>query len=244
MKRLSLFFMVIMLVAGWARWGGSQEQIAADDSELLLAAIAESCGQPVRGELYSWAVLPERATLLQTEELIETIAGAMGITRHQYDLSVRSNGKTVQGEIETDLAGGGCLRLFLSSQGENTGIETRVLRCPPERMGDCCRNLENALLKSGVAPEEVKITTCFEGLLNARLSNSEKLDLIYRIFRGTETTYRGAIETKGISQWFGWSPQFKNQEETEKGMVNLGVSFRWDGEEACTVIRVATPVLP
>lgn len=244
MKRLSLLLMVIMLVLGWSRWGGSQGQNTTDHIQLLLEAMAECGGQPLTGELYSWAVLPEEATLRRTEELIETIARALGVTRHQYELSVRSNGKIVWGEIETDLQEGGYFRLSLSSQGQNTGIEARILQCPPEKMGDCYRALETGLLAVGLAYEKVKITTCFEGLMNARLSNSEKLDLIYRVFKVTDTTYRGAIEGKGVSQWFGWSPRFKVFAETEKGSVNLGVSLRRDSQGTHTIIRVATPVLP
>lgn len=245
MKRLSMFALVIALILGWSHWGKSQELGATTDLELLQMALTAAEANVWVGELNVWAAASYQVdSLTEIEELLTTIAGALGLNRHQYDLDIYSNGALYWGETKLALPDGGDLSLFARSQGQETCIQVSICQCPPEQMETYSSGLKEVFATIGLASENVKLTTCLEGLLNARLRTSERLDLAYKVFAATEMVYRGAIEAKGIYQWFGWSPGFGTTAETEKGSVNFGISIRWDAVRGQTVIRVATPVLP
>lgn len=246
MKKLSLLVLIVMLVAGWSRWGEEHKaRPAHTDIELLHIALAAAGAQPQCAELHAWAQInDEYYSLLQIEAAVESIAKELGLNRHEYDINSRSTGQYSCASMESNQSDGAFLRLTLNSLAEGTTAEVSIWLSKLEDMELCFSQIKAAFAAAGAKEESVKITSCLEGSLDARLRGSEKMNIVYTLFKSVEAIYRGAVDTKGVSQWSGWSTLFAGSASTGEKQVNFGVSLRWDVGSEKTIIRVATPVLP
>lgn len=244
MKKLGLLLLIVMLVAGWSRWGvGEKARPPHTDIALLQTALSAAGAEPHGGELHAWAEISgDSYSLLHTEAAAATIATAFGLNRHEYDINTRSTGRHICASMEGNLPDGAILRLAVNSLASTTAEVSLFLS--NENMESYFTQLKAAFAAAGAEEENIKITSCLEGSLDARLRGSEKTNIIYTVFKATEAVYRGAIEAKGVSQWSGWSALFANSADTGEKKVNLCISLRWDADSAKTIIRVATPVLP
>lgn len=244
MKKLSLLLFIVMLVAGWSRLGmGERTRPPHTDIELLQTALSAAGAESQGGELHAWAQISQGYySLLQTEGAVATISEALGLNRHEYEINTRSTGQFTCASMECNLPDGALLRLTVSSLA-NTTAEVSIF-LSNENMESYFSRLKAAFAAAGAEGKDLKITSCLEGSVDARLRDSEKMNIAYTVFQATDAVYRGAIETHGISQWSGWSPLFASSADTGEKQVNVCISLRWDADSAKTIIRVATPVLP
>lgn len=244
MKKLWAVILVFLVLTGWSRWGAKEEAPAtSSEIELLSTALSAAGVQPLGGELHAWAKSRGESSLLELEAAVEAIVREFGLKRQEYDINSRSSGQYAYAQMEGDL-GSGMLRVTATSLGPETTIEVDLYQCQVEDLAAKAYNLKKAFASLGEAGKDVKITTCLEGTLNARLKNSDKLNLVYVVFNSINATYRGAVEAKGISQWSGWTPLIPDAVDAGGKQVNFGLSLRWDADASKHILRVATPVLP
>lgn len=245
MKKISAIILVIMLVAGWSRWGAKDESLPpCTEIELLETALSAAGAQPLRGELHAWAEISGGSSLLELEAVVAAIAKEFGLNRQEYDINSRSSGQYSYAHMEGDLVEGVLLRVTATLLAEETTVEVSIYQSKVEGMGTNVSRLKTAFASLGEEGKNVKITTCLEGTLNARLKDSDKLNLVYVIFNSINVTYRGAVEAKGISLWSGWSPLISDAVDAGGKQVNFCLSLRWDADACKNIIRVATPVMP
>lgn len=243
MKKVWAIILIFLVLAGWSRWEGQGEPLAAcSETELLATALSAAGAQPMRGELHAWARSSGESSLLELEAAVADIAKGFGFNRQEFDINSRSSGQYAYAQMEGDL-GTGVLRVTATSLYSETTVEVNLYQTA-EGLAPQVSRLTNAFAALGEAGEHVKITTCLEGPLNARLKSSDKLNLVYVVFDSLNAAYRGAIEANGISQWSGWSPLFSDAVDAGGKQVNFGLSLRWDADANKHILRVATPVLP
>lgn len=245
MKKLSWLLLIVLFVAGWSRWGvGQKNRPPLTDIELLHTALSAAGAEFQLGELQAWAPISEEYySLLQMEAAVANIAKAFDLNRHEYEINSRSTGQYSCASMECHLSDGTFLRLAVNSLAQGTTAEVSII-LSNENMGYYFAHLKAAFAAAGAKGEDVKITSCLEGSLDARLRSSEQLNIVYTVFKATDVVYRGAIEANGVSQWSGWSTRFASSADTGEKQINFCISLRWDADSGKTIIRVATPVLP
>ena len=244
MKKISAIILVFLVLAGWSRWGAKEEAPAtSSEIELLSGALSAAGAQPLGGELHAWARSSGESSLLEIEATVEAMVREFGLKRQEYEINSRSSGQYTYAQMEGDL-GSGVVRVTATSQGLETTIEVDLYQCPVEELAAKASCLKKAFATLGAAGKDVKITTCLEGTLNARLKNCDKLNLVYVVFNSIKANYRGAVEAKGVSQWSGWTPLIPDAVDAGGKLGNFGLSLRWEADASMHILRVATPVLP
>jgi hypothetical protein len=244
LKKISAIILVVMLVAGWSRWGAKEEAIPpSSEIEVLESALSAARAQPLRGELHAWAEINGDGSLLELESAVAVIVKEFGLNRQEYDINSRSNGQYAYAHMEGDLADG-VLKVTATSVAMETTVEVSIFQNRAEGLGLHVSRLKTAFTLLGEEGKNVKITTCLEGTLNARLKDSDKLNFVYVVFNSINAIYRGAVEAKGISLWSGWSPLISDAVDAGGKQVNFCLSLRWDADVCKNIIRVATPVMP
>lgn len=246
MKKLSLLVLITMLVVGWSQWGAGERASAPyKDIELLDLALTVAKAEPEGGKLLGRAKISgTNYSVLQGEAAVETIAEALGLHRHEYEISTRSTGKYCWATMESDDGEGVLIELVIHSTAEETVAEVSIDLEEQKNTAMYCAALKTAFLTAGAEEAEIKITTCLEGSLNAKLRQSDSLDIVYKVFDANAVVYRGALENKRECQWYGWSALFAGAENVAGKQVNFGISLSWNAAGDRTYIRVATPVLP
>ncbi len=244
MKKISAIILVVMLVAGWSRWGAKEEAPPpCSEIEVLELALSAAEAQPLGGELHAWAEINGDRSLLELEAIVAAFAKEFGLNRQEYDINSRSNGQYAYANMGGDLADG-TLRVTATSLATQTTVEVSVFQSKAEGLGLNVSRLKTAYTFLGEEGKNVKIITCLEGTLDARLIVSDKLNFAYVVFNSINAKYRGAVEAKGISLWSGWSPLIPGAVDAGGKQVNFCLSLRWDADACKNIIRVATPVMP
>ena len=249
MKKICLLALIIILILGESRWGVEKRAIEPhSDIQILKEAFFAAGLEPGGSEIHAWAQIRaswhEFQSPVQAEAVIEAMAKAFGLNRYEYDISSRSTGDCGSASAEHNLSDNGTLYLQVNSLPGQTIAEIICRQSTHDNLEARYYIIKTALAKAGAAPENVNITSCLQGYLNARLRSSEIQNIVYTGFNAAQAEYRGAIEAGRAAVWSGWSPFFASSVDTGEKQVNFGISFRWDAESERTIVWMATPVLP
>jgi|SRR5690554_1778715 len=246
MKRLAFIFALVILYVAIA--GGGQEASSAQGAEtitLLKQAFATTAATPGGAELYGWAMVAEEYySPRQAEEAAAVMASAFELNRNEYKIQLRSTGYYGYAVLEYDLSQDVFLRIQVQSVDDETIASIELRQQHQRGLEKRVEQIQMALESLGIGEKDVKITSCLEGYLDARLGNSEKLNLVYTAFNSVDAEYREGMEEDGVAVWSGWSPQFEQSVSNNRGNINFGIAFRHESGSNKTMVRVATPVLP
>jgi hypothetical protein len=246
MKKAGVLFLLILLCASWTagRKAEKPAQRPGEDIELLKMAFAATAAAPAGAEISGWAVLaPTYYSPREAEAAVESMARIFELNRNEYTILLRSTGHYGYALMDCDLSDSVSLRVQVQSLDTETIASIEIKQTHHRELELRYRQLKQALL--ALNPEEdVKITSCLEGTLNARLRNSERLNLAYSAFSAVEAIFQEGIDASGLAVWSGWSPMFAQVMNTGNKEVNFGIAFRYESGSRKTIVRVATPVLP
>lgn len=246
MKKLA-FILLLLAVAGYSlgRGAGADPPPTRSDIELLAQAFATTGATAGGAVFYAWAVLsPDHYSPVQAEAAVEAMAAVFELNRGEYSVHLRSTGHYGYATMDYDLSDSTSIRLQVLSLAEETIANIEVRKTNQRGLSALHRQICQALLALGVAAEDVKISSCLEGYLDARLKDSDKLNIVFSAFKAVDATYQEGVEANGVSIWNGWSPLFTQSVSTGRGDVNFGIAFRPEGSGRRTFVRIATPVLP
>jgi len=245
-RKISFLVLIIFLILGWSQWGTNKSSIEPhSDIQLIKEALSAACLQPGGGEIHAWAQIGDTFfSPVQAEAVIEAVAKPFGLNRYEYDICLRSTGDYGSASMEYCLSDKDSLHIEVKSLRERTTAEIICRQSTHDNLETRYYIIQTALAKVGATPENVKITSCLEGFINARLRSSEIQNIVYSSFREVAAEYRGAIDANGAAVWSGWSPFFASSVDSGEKQVNFGISFRWDAESERTIVWMATPVLP
>lgn len=247
MKKLAFILLVFLIITGYSLGGrveGDQDK-PQSDIELLTQAFAATAASTGKAELYAWAVIsPSYYSPRQAEAAVETMAQIFELNRDEYTVHLRSTGHYGYATMDYDLSDSTRIRLQVQSLDQKTIANIEVRKTNHRGLAVLHEQVRQALLALGVAAEDVNISSCLEGYLDAKLRDSDKLNIVYSAFKAVNAAYQEGVETNGVAVWNGWSPLFAQSVSTGRGDVNFGIAFRPEGSGNRTIVRVATPVLP
>ncbi|HOB35331.1 MAG: hypothetical protein GX090_04095 [Firmicutes bacterium] len=247
MKKLTAIMLVILVLTGWYLKREETGPVAEDlsDIQLLSAAFAATGAVADAAEISAWAVVaPSHYTPRQAEAAVETMAEAFELNRLEYNVQLRSTGHYGYALLDYELSDTVHLRIQVQSLDTETIACIEIRQTVHRGLETMHRQTLQAFAALGIAAEEVKITSCLEGHVNARLRDSDKLNLVYSAFNAVDAAYQEGVNANGVAVWSGWSPRFAQSVHTGIGEVNFGVALRRQKDSNRTVVRIATPVLP
>lgn len=245
MKKIAVIILLLIVVFGWSIMGraGSEPGAAGSDIDLLKRAFTTTAAEAANAEIVGWAVIAEDYySPREAEAAVIAMAEVFELNRNEYTVHLRSTGYYGYAVMDYDLSDSVSLRLQVQAVNDET-IASVELRQGHHR----CLEANYLLVKQALeraGAQDAKITSCLEGQLDARLRDSEKLNIAYAAFNAVDAVYQEGMESNGVAVWSGWSPLFEHSLNTGRKDVNFGIALRWDSGSRKTVIKVATPVLP
>jgi hypothetical protein len=249
MKKLIALILLVLLYAGWTMGGDDGGNLAGpeqgEDIGLLRMAFAATGAAVMGAEIHGWSVISDKYySPREAEAAIEIMAREFELKRAEYSVHLRSTGQYGYAVMEYNLSESVWLRLQVQSLDNETIASVEIRQTNQRDLESRYQKARLALQAVGTSNQEVNITSCLEGYLDARLRDSEKLNLAYAAFNAVEAYYQEGIDSNGIIVWSGWSPLFAHSVETGRKEVNFGIAFRPESGGRRTFVRVATPVLP
>jgi len=248
MKKITAVIVLVLIIGGWSFTRGQEAHPAsalAGDVDLLKRAFATTQAAPTNAEISGWAIIADDYySPRKAEAAIAQMAAAFELNPNEYKVLLRSTGHYGYALVEYDLSENVWLRLQIQALDEETIASVEVRQKNHRGLDTVYLQVQSALLEAGAREENVNITSCLEGYLDARLKNSDILDKVYGAFNAVEAAYQEGIDTGGLAVWSGWSPLFAQSIDSGKKDVNFGISFRFESGRRGTIVRVATPVLP
>ena len=173
-------------------------------------------------EISAWAVVaPSHYTPRQAEAAVETMAEAFELNRLEYNVQLRSTGHYGYALLDYELSDTVHLRIQVQSLDTETIACIEIRQTVHRGLETMHRQTLQAFAALGIAAEEVKITSCLEGHVNARLRDSDKLNLVYSAFNAVDAAYQEGVNANGVAVWSGWSPRFAQSVHTGIGEATL-----------------------
>lgn len=248
MKKLAVIILLLVLIfAGYSVGKGEEADFSSpqSDVELLAQAFAATGASAGRAEFHAQSVIaPSYYPPRQAEAALEVMAQVFELNIDEYTVCLRSTGHYGYATMSCALSDSVRLRLEVLSLDQETIARIEVRQTNHRGVAALHEQMQRALLALGVAAEDVKITSCLEGYVDARLRDSDKLNIVYSAFKAVDAAYQEGVEVNGIHIWHGWSPSFAHSVNTLRRDVNFGIAFRPESAGSRTIVRVATPVLP
>jgi len=248
MKKIAIIILLVLIYVGWAYGGGASTDsiyVPGEDIELLRMAFQASSAIPGNAEIYGWSEISSHYySPREAEAAVEKMAKIFELSRDEYTIHLRSTGSYGYAIMEYDLSESVWLRLQVQSLDNKTIASVEIKQTNHRELESKYQRVKLALQNLGNQEEDVKITSCLEGYMGARLRDSEKLNITYAAFNAVEAIYQEGLNSNGVDVWAGWSPLFGQSVNTGHKDVNFGIAFRSESGSKKTIVRVATPVLP
>lgn len=246
MKKIAAILVLLLLMFGWSvlgKAGTSMEDVSDSDIALLRRAFSAISAEAGGAEISGWAVIATHFySPREAEAAVEEMAKTFELNPAEYTIHLRSTGHYGYAVMEYTLSDNVSLRLQVQSLDEETRASVELVQNNFRNLDYNYQQVRDALERVG--GEDVKITSCLEGYMNARLGNGEKLNTVYAVFHALDAIYQEGVESHGVAVWSGWSSLFSQSVNTGRKDVNFGISLRWDNESGRTIVHIATPVLP
>ena len=246
MKKFAALILLVLLYAGWTLGGGAGDiaPLTGEDITLLRTAFATTAATPTGADIHGWSKISDHYfSPREAEAAVETMAEVFELKRDEYTIHLRSTGHYGYAVVEYNLSNSVWLRLQVQSLDKKTIASVEIRQENHRELEPRYHKVRQAL-QMGNPEVDVKITSCLEGRVDARLRDSEKLNLAYAAFNAVEAVYQEGIDSSGLIVWSGWSSLFSQSIDTGRNEVNFGIAFRNESGNRGTIVRVATPVLP
>lgn len=247
MKKLVILLLLFLVFTGYSLGKGGETDpcVPQSDVELLGRAFSATGASMTGAEFYAWSVIsPSYYSPRQAEAAVEVMAQVFELNSDEYTILLRSTGHYGYATMVCDLSDSTTLRLQVQSLDQETVASIEVRQTNHRGLAVLHAQIQQALLALGVADEDVNITSCLEGNMDARLKDSDKLNIVYSAFKAVEAAYQEGLEVNGVQLWNGRSPLFSQTVSAKRRDVNFGIAFRPESANGRTIVRIATPVLP
>lgn len=247
MKKLVVLLMLFLVFTGYSLGKGEEHDSSMPQSDVeLLGRAFSATGASVTGaEFYAWSVISTNYySPRQAEAAVEIMAQVFELGRDEYTILLRSTGHYGYATMDCDLSDSISLRVQVQSMDEKTIASIEVRQTNHRGIATIHSQIQRALLALAVEDEDVNITSCLEGNVDARLRDSDKLNTVYSAFKAVDAAYQEGVEVNGVQVWNGWSPLFSQSITAGRKDVNFGIAFRPESATGSTIVRIATPVLP
>lgn len=247
MKKFAVVLVFVLIFISWSLAGETKENTAVQEADLDLLGRAFAATGALAGnaELYAWSVISTTYySPRQAEAAVEAMAEVFELHRDEYTVFLRSTGHYGYAIMDYDLADSVTLRIQVQSLDKETVASIEIRQTNHRGLSSMYEKISQALLTQGVTSEDVNITSCLEGYMNARLRSSEILNTVYSTFKAVDAKYQEGVEANGVKLWNGWSPLFTQSVSSGHDEINFGIAFRPESGGQKTIVRIATPVLP
>lgn len=248
MKKFGAVLVLLALIAGWSLLGRAEaDPVPATDTDinLLKRAFSATTAEPGCAEINGWAVLAQDYySPREAEAIVQGMADVFELNRNEYEIVLRSTGHYGYAIMEFDLSESFWLRLQVQSLDDETIASVEIRQTNHRGLDIAYDQVKRALLAAGAPEQDVKITSCLEGYIDARLRDSEKLNTAYAAFNAVDAVFQEGMDEGGVAVWSGWSPSFIQTVNTGFKDVNFGIALRSKSGSRKTIVLVATPVLP
>lgn len=218
---------------------------SADDFSLLRKALAATGAHAVSAEIQAWCEIADYYySPREAEAAVTEMAEAFEISPLELKIILRSTGHYGYAVAEFNLAPDVWVRFQIQSLDNATVAAVELIQHHHRELSYRWQQVQNAVDAVNVGAGQVKITSCLSGQVNARLMESEKLNLVYAAFNAVQADYQQGTETGSAYVWSGYSPLFSSVAETARHRISFTMSIKTNKDSGFTVVRVATPVLP